>query len=169
MTNLKELKARFWRMVEDVSFLTDEDCWNWIGYGTGSGGYGRFRIGDRKFNAQRVSYWLYREFGITNLLTYSRSNEIVCHRCDNPACVNPSHLFLGSDKSNAQDKARKHRGNAPRGIKHGGAKLTEAQVLEIKQRYQSGETSHTKLATLYGVTRGPITAILNGKTWKHIQ
>jgi hypothetical protein len=167
MTRLDKIKTRFWQQVEDVSFLTDEDCWNWIGSLT-QDGYGRFRIEDRKFNAQRVSYWLYKELGESNLLSYFRNHQIVCHHCDNPSCINPGHLFLGSHKTNAQDKARKGRGNAPIGNEHGMARLGEAQIVEIRSAYKGSLATQQSLAKIYGVSRGHISAILTRKTWKHV-
>jgi len=94
---------------------------------------------------------------------------MVCHRCDNRKCVNPSHLFLGTGRDNARDMARKGRASTPqhRGVLNPSAKLTEEDAVEIRSRRASGETL-TSIARSYEVHRWTISLIIRGETWKHV-
>ncbi len=96
----------------------------------------------------------------------------VLHKCDNPRCVNPNHLFEGTPQDNSDDRAAKgrHKGwpnMTHYGEGHGRAKLTEKQVREIRQRYASGE-QQIDLAPLYGVSNVAISKITTRRTWRHI-
>lgn len=92
----------------------------------------------------------------------------VCHSCDNPACVNPEHLFLGTSKDNNQDCARKGRNKASkgRGIANIRAKLTESDVLAI--RAIPKEIKNTHIAKQYGVSDVAVSYIRLRRTWRHI-
>jgi DNA invertase Pin-like site-specific DNA recombinase len=105
---------------------------------------------------------------------------LVCHSCDNPLCVKPNHLFLGTVKDNAEDmvkKGRSPKGNRhgsqtkpqsrPRGEKHGSAKLSEDQVKEIRSLRESG-IGLNEIAAQYGVCFQLISLIARKKIWKHI-
>lgn len=105
----------------------------------------------------------------------------VCHRCDNPACVNCDHLFLGTNEENTADRVSKGRSAAgdrsgpalrpermPRGEAHGRAKLTNAAVIEIRRRYAAGGTSQPKLAREFGVDHTVIGDIVRREKWKHV-
>src|SRR5690606_33099234 len=92
---------------------------------------------------------------------------VVCHTCDNPSCVNPHHLFLGTPADNNQDRTRKGRTVAPVGEEHGLSKLTEKQVLEIRELANEGMTK-AAIARQYGVDRGTIYHIVNRITWRHL-
>jgi hypothetical protein len=93
---------------------------------------------------------------------------IVCHACDNPPCCNPGHLWLGRDADNNADKEAKGRGNHPRGSSHGRAKLTEAQIREIRARYAHGAVTQTMLAKEYGVIQITISRIIRREIWPHV-
>ena len=101
-----ELKDRFWKNVENVSFATDEDCWLWIGY-TNNQGYGLINFGKRMYLVHRISWWIYRDLCQSNFL----KNQDLCalHKCDSSRCINPGHLFLGSKADNNEDKVNKGR------------------------------------------------------------
>jgi hypothetical protein len=86
----------------------------------------------------------------------------VLHRCDNPSCVNPKHLFLGTHQDNMRDMSEK--GRASRGEKNANAKLSQEQVLEIK----ASAVSSRKLAPLYAVSDRQIRSIRSGQWWKHV-
>ena len=91
----------------------------------------------------------------------------VLHRCDNPPCVRPDHLFLGTNKDNVDDKMAKGRHKCPHGTDHHRAKLTEDQVREIRRLRSAGEEIKP-LAKRFGVTHPLISAIANRRIWKHV-
>jgi hypothetical protein len=139
-------------------------CWNWQGNLT-SGGYGsvgRVKVsGGRNIRAHQLSWIIY-------------NGEIprglwVCHKCDNPSCVNPEHLFLGTPKDNAQDKITKGRANHPIGVKTGHAQLDENKVRKIIDMLASGKSSMEVRKELNLPIRArTIRQILSGQTWKHV-
>lgn len=146
-------KARF---LERTSIGKLEDCWNWTGPRQRKGlGYGVF--GGRRL-AHRVSF----EFFKSDI----PKGMHVLHTCDNPACVNPLHLFVGTHQDNMTDMVKKGRSllNKQKGQDHRNAKLTERDVLEIRA---SKETLKT-LAARYGVSFGLIAHIKKRRAWAHI-
>jgi hypothetical protein len=157
---------RFWQRVTQGD---PDECWLWTGP-TDPNGYGRLRGAGRKvLYAHRVA-WTLANGPIPGRL-------FVCHRCDNPPCVNPSHLFLGSHIENMEDMTRKGRrsyGNAGgtrggprRGERNGGAKLTAAIVLEIRDSARDGARL-SELALRYGLHKESIRRIVLGLRWRHI-
>ena len=90
----------------------------------------------------------------------------ICHTCDNPGCVNPAHLFVGSQSDNIRDMYNKGRGVDNSGEKNGLSKLTDVQVNEIRERYTGKYGEQTALAKEYGVTPRNIGSIVNNKHWK---
>jgi hypothetical protein len=90
---------------------------------------------------------------------------MVLHRCDNPPCVNPDHLFLGVAADNSADMVAKGRGNGPRGDSHCSSKLTENDVRQIRSLYASGEYSMRQLAKRFGVGSDQISRIVNRQKW----
>lgn len=91
---------------------------------------------------------------------------VICHHCDNPPCVNPDHLFLGTHADNVADKIRKGRGTD--GERNGTSKLTGAQVAEIRRLLGTGR-SHEQIGRLFGVARQTVTNISTGIRWRSIQ
>lgn len=133
-------------------------CWLWTAW-TDVQGYGRIRFGGgKRMGAHRASYLIHK--GALD------SNLCVLHRCDTPSCVNPDHLFLGTNNDNVRDRVKKDRSCRRLGIENVSAKLKEAQVLEIKSapRY----ITHTHLAKRFGVSGEHISRIRNGEAWKHL-
>jgi hypothetical protein len=153
------LVDRFWKYVDKSG-----DCWLWTGAKT-FGGYGVIHDSGRKgkiVRAHRLSWELHNGPFPAEL--------DVCHKCDNPACVRPDHLFLGSAKDNVADMVHKGRasGGSPRGSLHHQAKLTEAQVLDIRAAHAAGAASQRQLAREYGVDRKAIQQVIRRKTWIHV-
>lgn len=135
----------------------EDECWLWIG-GTQEDGYGRIGVGGRtnkKIAAHRLS-WELRNGPIPDGLH-------CLHSCDNPPCVNPKHLFLGTNLENMRDRDRKGRCKAT-GIPGAHAKLSQDQVIEIRKRLDT----QGNLARKYGVSKGAISSIWSGKNWKHL-
>lgn len=96
-----------------------------------------------------------------------RKDQIVCHDCDNPPCCNPEHLFAGTDKDNCQDKIKKGRAKYEKGSDRYNAKLTEADVVKIKQLLKTVPAAH--VATEFKVSKTAIHNIKNGLRWKHVK
>lgn len=134
--------------------IPESGCWVWMST-IHENGYGRVCAGKKPFYAHRVSYE--QKYGPIP------SGMMALHHCDVRCCVNPDHIFVGTQQNNMTDKVRKNR--QAKGISHGNAKLTEDQVLEIKY---SSETS-IKLAAKFDYSASMIRAIKNGKLWKHLE
>jgi hypothetical protein len=145
---------RFMRYVDRSG---PNGCWLWTGAKV-QHGYGRFLLlrPKRSTPAHRVSYELYKG--------EIPSGLHVCHACDNPSCVNPEHLWLGTPGDNARDRDKKDR--VQHGERHYAAKLTFNDVAEIIRK--SGLVSQTELAAEFGVDPSNISRILSGKRWKRL-
>ena len=128
------------------------DCWRWKA-SKHLNGYGLFQTQ----YAHRASFQLFKGPIPDGLC--------VCHSCDQPDCVNPAHLWVGTKKDNSNDMARK--GRAAQGETHTKAKLTEGQVKEIRDL--KGKMAQKDIARLYGVGPPNVRAIWGGKTWKRSQ
>jgi len=134
-----------------------DDCWEWTGT-RHRYGYGEYRSHGGKFRASR--YLFERVIGpIPPTLC-------VLHRCDNPPCVNPKHLFLGTHGTNMRDSARK--GRKAKGEKHSRAKLRQVQVEMIRRLYDEMEVPLVHLARLYGITPMGIGNIVHRRKWRHV-
>ena len=145
---------RFWSYVQIKDLF---ECWNWTG-ATTNGGYGVMNIRQKIIRATRISYEL-------NIGTIPDGFDIL-HKCDNPSCVNPSHLFLGNDITNSKDKVNKSR--QCRGKSRPQAKLTEQDVLDIRKMLFEGIVQ-AEIARRFGVGDTTIHFIKTNKAWKHIQ
>jgi hypothetical protein len=151
MTKPRPLADRFWEKVDQRG---PEECWPWTAY-IDSAGYGNFG-GPR---APRVA-WQLTNGPIPGGL-------YVCHHCDNPICVNPAHLFIGTQAENMADAVSK--GRQARGERAHHAKLTEAQVIHLRRAYPPGtRIPYKPLAEQYGVTRMAIHYAIRGTNWKHL-
>lgn len=136
---------------------SDAECWLWLGARHGKG-YGHFSCFGRGEKAHRVSYSLY--------VGEIPHGLMVLHRCDTPACVNPKHLFVGTNADNMADMKAKGRGNGPRGESQHLAKLNESAVRAIRA---APPRNGRKLAAQYGVSPTEISAVRKGRIWRHVQ
>lgn len=145
---------RFWDKVRK-----GDGCWLWTAY-RDKDGYGMFWWNGRNCMAHRISYQI--ASGV------DPGEQCVCHHCDNPSCVNPQHLFLGTATENNEDRDKK--GRQCRGVYHArqAAKLSEAQVIEIRRKASSGEYTTTQLAADYGVSRPAVSLLVRGVYWPHL-
>lgn len=135
-------------------------CHHWTA-STNKFGYGKIKAGDSGWKLAHRVAWEFANGPVPKGL-------YVLHTCDNPGCVNPSHLYLGSYKDNAQDRERRDRGNHAKGSAHGRSKLSADQVVGIKKLYSSGEYSYRKLGKMFGVDGKSIADIVNGLNWTHL-
>lgn len=157
----KSPQDRFWVKVEKT-----DNCWNWKGY-RNPRGYGRFLIKNPKIVlAHRASYFF--ENGEFDLSLY------VCHHCDNPSCVRPDHLFLGTQLDNLRDMVKKgrYKANATaeswvRGSRVGGAKLVEGKVFQLRRIRLMG-CGVKRMAQWLSMDRTSIQDMLHGRTWAHV-
>lgn len=143
-----------------------DGCWEWVGR-KDRGGYGLAQAGSRRVRAHRAAWALANNLNPGPLL--------VCHACDNPPCVNPNHLWLGTFDENMADMVAKGRARtggalavarrrAPRGEDHGRAILTEEQVKEIR----ASHLSISKAAEAFGIGQSTVANIRQRKSWKHV-
>lgn len=146
----EEQLSRFFSKVMKL-----EDCWEW-GATVNNQGYGVTSWEGSNQLAHRVSY--------AHHVADIPQGKCVLHRCDNPRCVRPDHLFLGTMKDNYDDMESKGRGC--RGSDHGMAKVTEDQVCEIRELYAKGFTQ-VFLAKKYGLTGPTLSVMIRGKKWRH--
>lgn len=163
-------EERFWAKVAiPPNVMTG--CWEWTA-GKRSG-YGKFYVGGATVRAHRVA-WEAMNGTIPDGL-------FACHHCDNPSCVNPGHLFLGSPAENMADRDAKRRQasgerqgthtrpeSRARGSRQGSAKLTESDIVEIRHRLEHGATGRS-LASAFGVAEAMISNIKLHKNWRHVE
>lgn len=150
-----EDSQRFWSKVDTSA--GDDGCWRWLDHKT-SKGYGEISVsasGKRKtLRAHRVAY--------EELVADIPDGLHICHRCDIRDCVNPKHLFVGTNSDNVKDRNSKNR--QAKGVKHGRAKLSEEEVIAI---YTDRRVT-AAIASQYGVSTSTVINIRKGTSWKHI-
>lgn len=145
------IEEAFWNKVKKY-----KNCWEWTG--CLSHGYGSLKVNGKRFIASRFSYELH----------YGKipKGKFVLHKCDNPACIRPEHLFLGTQKDNVRDSVSKGRNMV--GEKQNFAKLTNEKVIEIRSLYSKGNISQTELGKKFNVHQHTISCLVRRQTWKHI-
>lgn len=148
------LADRFWAKVDKSG-----ECWVWTAAHNGRRGYGGVQADGRWKRASRVS-WEMENGPIPDGLH-------VLHRCDNPPCVRPDHLFLGTQSDNNHDRDRKGRGRWSPGEANGCHKLTNADILDIRRLSSSG-VSRAAIASMFNINKNTVSGISTRRTWKHV-
>lgn len=178
--------VKFWKRVSKLQ----SGCWEWVG-GKNQDGYGKFWVVSRSHGAHRVS-WVIHNGQIPKGIQ-------VLHKCDNPPCVNPSHLFSGSNLDNVSDRVAKGRSNAtrgenhhfrlhpekiirgdehfsrrhpeliPHGIEHHKATLNPEKILKIRKIYSEGSHSYKSIGAMFGVHKETVGDIIRRRYWKHVK
>jgi hypothetical protein len=151
MQNKKVLKER---LIKSSRINRKTECWNWRLSKNGNGRYGRISVNGKDCAAHRIAYECF-------VGPISRGLNVL-HRCDNPGCINPDHLFLGKQEENVQDMIRKGRANF-----YGRRKLTERSVRSIRKQIELGRSMYL-IAQKYHVTYDAIYAIYRERSWRHI-
>lgn len=137
--------------------LITPGCWLWKA--RQKKGYGLMYVQGKMVAAHRLSYELH--------VGKIPDGLLVCHKCDNPICVNPEHLFVGSDADNSDDKLSK--GRQAKGPQVGTAKLSEMAVLEMRQMYAKGKNGGIKaLASRFNISKSQVWNVVNRKEWQHL-
>ena len=172
MSNYGTVSERFWKKVDKSG--GPNACWFWTAF-RNKLGYGMFNAWGRTHGAHRVAWRL--TFGPIP------DGMLVCHSCDNPSCVNPSHLWLGTNADNVRDAARKGRmasgddqyfrkhpelGPHCKGERNGRSKLTDLEVLEIRRIHAETGATCVSLAHTYSVSAVAISQIVRRVHWKHL-
>lgn len=147
-----EIADRFWSYVEK-----GPSCWLWTGR-TLQAGYGQFTAHKQRFQAHRWAF----------AATYGPILEgaEICHSCDNPPCVNPDHLWLGNAQTNCDDKIAK--GRHVHGERCHNAKVTEAQVREIRRLHATTKVTQAAIARRFGLQKQLVGRIIRRATWHHL-
>ena len=171
-------KVRFWAKVNKDGPTTlhmESPCWLWTASKNGKG-YGYVWASGKLFKSHRVAW----------IIANGTIPKGVCalHRCDNPSCVNPTHLFIGTNADNMRDMAEKRRKVVAYGNKHGSrthpesrpkgecqanAKLTNDKVVHIRAIYAEGGITKSRLATKFDVSRVTISRVIERKRWAHVK
>lgn len=147
---------RFWLQVQK-----SDDCWNWVGAG---GKYGNFHLAP----GERIAAHVY---AYTTAIGPVPDGKEVCHHCDNPRCVRPSHLFAGTRSDNMKDAFAKGRGNfqlypeLAQKHRREGRKLTWEEAATIRKLYQRGDYTQARLALQFNVSGGAISKVVRGITF----
>lgn len=150
----KDLKTRFFNKVNIID--DSKSCWEWTA-SRDKDGYGRIGVNGKVQRAHRVC-WEMHNGPIPDGL-------VVMHRCDNEPCVRPDHLRLGTAQENNDDKEKKNR--QVRGENNGMRKLSEPEIIEIRELADKGRT-HKEIAALFAVDRSTISRIVGKKRWNHV-
>lgn len=157
--NYPAAEVRFWSLIDKKG---DDDCWLWQGFCLLTG-YGRFSAYGKTVYAHRFSYELH--------CGPIPEGNGVYHHCDVRGCCNPKHLFSGVQADNIADMRAKGRGfdiPARKGEDNSGAKLTAAQVIDIRRRHAAKEAGYGTLAKEYGVNRSLIASVVKRRAWRHL-
>lgn len=151
----KRIMSRTLRQRFEEKFYITPGCWIWTAK-RNDDGYGKILFDGKSVGAHRVSHEIY--------IGPIPGGMYVLHKCDQPRCVNPDHLRIGTHADNMADKVARNRNARNCGEKAGNSKLTEAKILAIL----SDRRTQTEIAKYYGVTQAQISRIKRRETWRHI-
>lgn len=161
-TRRRPIEERLWDKVDKSG-----NCWLWTGAVNG-GGYGHISQAGRRNDRQpaiavhRLSYELHNGPIPDGLF--------VLHMCDTPRCVNPAHLFVGTQIDNMQDRAMKGRNPKPmRGEDSPSSKITEKVVIAVRQRFSRGDLTQEQVGELFGISQTTVWRIINRISWSHVE
>ena len=179
----------FW---SHVSIRSPDECWPWM-LSTKRGGYGQFKLGGTSRSAHKLAFELHHGVRLPTPKNITPQTVCVLHRCNNPPCCNPAHLWLGTPKENIADAYLKGRfdarnasrwpesrarglrngkytkpENTPRGSSHPRARLTEEDVAAIRRRFTGKRGECVAIAKEYGMRPVTIYDIRSGKIWRHV-
>ena len=151
-----------WKKVDKK---TELECWPWLGQITEKG-YGRVRFKGGRYYAHRVIFWLKNptQIELSAPKVDRDTSGFLLHKCDNPICCNPAHLFVGSQLDNIRDRDSKNRHADFRGDKNPNSKFTKEQISQMKQEYANGKTAKF-LAQEQGVSYSCMKRLLRGITY----
>ena len=145
-------------ILNSITIDEDTGCWNW-NRGKSTRGYGMLSFGGED-KAHRVAYKEY--------IGDIPPGQVICHRCDNPSCVNPEHLFAGTQGDNIKDMDSKGRRNPAKGSANCNSKITETDVKEIRDRFNSGENYRDLMEEFGYKSHSSFYAMVKGKNWGHV-
>jgi hypothetical protein len=149
----------FWAFVQK-----SDGCWNWLGAGgIGSSDRPKFTINGKQYQTSRI---------IWKIVNGSDPGELhVLHKCNNGKCVNPDHLYLGTDRDNIvdwyNDNPGSHRNKMTKGSNHPNSKLTESDIRTIREN--SHNRTHKQLAKEFDICRSTVSYIIKGRLWPHVK
>lgn len=135
--------------------VSPDGCWVWHGPKSSHGGYGQIKVGTKQMRAHRVAYELAKGSIPPGML--------VCHHCDNPPCVNPAHLFLGTHADNNRDCRQKGRAKAPA---PGSNRAFSAETVAAIRALSAGGRTRREIASAFGVHFNTIKGVLIGRTYR---
>ena len=145
------------RMESKTSKAGENDCWLWTA-SCDTAGYGIIRIDNKLRHASHIAFEIYNNKPVPH-------DMLIMHSCDNPLCVNPKHLSIGTKLLNNVDKKKKGRCNPRRGNEHPMSKLNTNTVKEIRCLFKQGHHTFTSLASLFNINRTTVSRIINNKLW----
>ncbi len=146
------------RMAKKTIKGSKNDCWLWIG-SLDTKGYACIRVDKKLRRASHVAFELHNDMPVPK-------GKIIMHSCDNPACVNPNHLSIGTKLLNSIDKINKGRGNWLKHDSHPMAKLSKLEVDEIRYIFSKGKHTYKSIASMFNINRTTASRIINYKSWK---
>lgn len=145
---------RFWSKVD---VRNTSKCWPWRAY-KDKDGYGMFLLEGKSERSHRIALFL----RTGNFPKYA------CHKCDNPTCCNPDHIYDGSHAENMRDAKERKRFMPTRGSKHYSTSLTDAKVKAIREEYSKGDSNMLEVAKMFGCSQSAVQRVVSRTTWKDV-